>query len=159
MIPGVPAPVRDLCDQLQREIIGIWYLDRPLAVIAACLFQLLCKEGYCFRSGIQTDMLLRSGKVYDVMSLPPSRHRPGNLLCRIRQSGTDHIPYALQLAADSLVLCKDVFVYCLRWFPAIMALILILERASALWAFPHRFTPFPESQRAHCPRPGPSRPC
>ena len=78
------------------------------------------------------------------MAFPPGRHGPGDLLNRIRKRSAEHVPHTLQMAADCFILRKDVFVYRLRRFPAVMALVLIFECASALWTFPHGLLSFPD---------------
>ena len=54
-------------------------------------------------------------------------------------SADEYLPYVLELAADVLVLRKDVFVDRFRSLTAVMALIVIFKCSSTLWALPHFF--------------------
>lgn len=82
-------------------------------------------------------MFLLGGKMDNVAPLPPGWHRPGNLLCRIRQFISDGFSHILELIPDGFILGGDVLVYRLLSFPAVVGLAFILKGSAALWAFPH----------------------
>ena len=73
------------------------------------------------------------------MPLPISRHAPWNPLLRLRQRRAERFPYFLQISLHRFRLCRNVFIYCFRRFPAVMALLLPLKGTPALWTRPHLY--------------------
>ena len=73
------------------------------------------------------------------MTLPVCRHGPGYFLGRVWQFIPQDFSHILKQILDALVLGEDVIFYRFRGFSTEMLLVLISERASAFWTFPHGF--------------------
>ena len=119
----LPAPIRNLPDQLQWKRLLIRQPYRPLAGFIAG--QLVLKPRNCLRAGIQADVPLGGGKLNYVFPAPKRGHAPGNPFLRIRKRTANRLPYRLQKGPCRFVLKCDILVNVLR-FDAVMPLILIL---------------------------------
>ena len=130
MIPRIHAPFRNLAGQRKRQFPVVRNPDRSLAAAAAGLIQPFREVFDGLRAGIQSDMLFLCRKMNDIMSLPISRHGPGDPFFRVGQLALQHRSDALKGIPDAFLLRKNIFVHGLRRFSAEMVLADVFEGSS-----------------------------
>ena len=135
MVPCLITPPGNIEDQFRRNRPAVRKLYRPLAGLVS--FQTFRKLPDSLRPRIQTHMVFKTSELDDIMLFLISRHAPRNPFLRLRQRGAQRIPYFFQVLPYSFRLCPNIFLNGFWRFPAVMALLLSLKNAPALWTCPH----------------------
>lgn len=135
MAPSLPAPLCDLCDQLQRHRLAVRKLDRTFACLVSG--QPVNKVCDGLISRIQSYVLAEGCKMYYVSFAPVSRHTPGYPFLCIRQCSAEGIPYLMQDRLYTLWLQSDIIIDRFWRISAEMALLPVIEPAQTLIALPH----------------------
>ena len=136
---GGPAPLRDLRNQLQGQRPVVGEADGPLAGLEA--LQPPGKGLHGLRPRVEADVALGRGELDQIVPPPVGGHAPGDFLLRLRQGGADGAVHLTQIGLYILRLAEDVLLDGLWRLPAVVVLIGIAERPSALGAYPHDSVP------------------
>jgi hypothetical protein len=135
MIPRIIAPLGYLRDELKRQRLIIAKLNSTLARLIPR--QLLLEMFDRFVAWVQPNVLLSSGKVDYVVSLPISRHAPRNPFFRSRKRCPDRMPHLFQKGLDFFRLGCTILGNRFWQLTARMALIDLREHPSTFWTAPH----------------------
>ena len=119
------APLRNLPNQIQREGLAVWELDRALAGLV--LRQPGCEYRHSLRAGVQANMPLGGRELDQVAALPVGGHTPGDLLLGLRDAGLDGGVDLPQIVLRLLRLGGNVLLNRRRRLSAVVALLRVLE--------------------------------